>query len=163
MIVTAGAMRRAVEQLLQANLPAFLRDMAPVEGVQLPDVVTWSRLPDFALIAENQSPAVIVTSPGVASIERGEFAQLRTDVAEWDVRVFVVVRGRTFEETADRVAAYTAAVRAVLRNARALPGLATGCRWTAERYTELSTDQGRTVGAGSVTVTYTGVQTDSAT
>ncbi len=156
-IITAGRVRRDVESLLKAQLPSLLPPLAAQEGMELPFPRTWNRLADFTLIAETQSPAVVVTTPGIVGAPDG--GGCRIPVAAWGVRVFIVARGRTFEETADRVAAYVAAVRSALLEAGGLPGLSTSVRWTGETYAELATDQTRTVGAGSVSVTYSGVQT----
>lgn len=161
MIVTAGAVRRAGEALLREHLPAKLAEMADAEGLPLPEPRSWSRLADFTTIAEHQSPAVVVTTPGISEVLPS--AGCRAQVATWQLRVFVVVRGRTYEETADRVAAYTAAVRSVLLEARRLEGFSASVTWAGETYQELSADDARTVGAGSVTVNYPGVQTGTST
>lgn len=159
MIVTAGGVRRAVEALLKEQMPAVLTKLATQEGVLLPAPVSWNRLSDFTAISEQQSPAVVVTTPGITRVL--PTVGCRAPVADWEARVFVVVRGRTFEETADRVAGYTAAVRSVLLAARRLPGYAESVTWGGETYAELVSDSTRTVGAGSVSVTYGGVQTST--
>jgi hypothetical protein len=155
-IVTAGTIRRAAQTVLKQQLPAVLDGLAEQEGMGLPPIVTWRRLSDFLLITDLQSPAMVVTTPGVADTaeRRG-----RDQRADWLVRVFTVVRGRTYEETADRVAAYVAAARTVLLSDADLGGLAAGCQWVRESYSELDNDKERTVGAGSVTVRYARILT----
>lgn len=165
MIVTSEDVRSSVQQLLRDQLTPVLGALATDRGLALPPIVSWQRLPDFALIAETQSPALLITAPGIVGVpDQHPGVQ---PVARWAVRVFVVVRGRTYEETAARTAYYVAAVRTVLLSNRRLLGLASAVEWTAESYAELASgadSQGsaRTVGAGTVTVTYDGIPTDTA-
>jgi hypothetical protein len=158
-IVTAARVRRATTLVLQRDLPAVLDRIGVQDrGSGFPPVSTWHRLADFALISDMQSPACVVTTPGIV----GDPVRMRGVLrATWAVRVFVVVRGRTYEETADAVAAYVAAVRSVLLAHPALEGLASGCHWSAEAYGELDVDKARTIGAGSVTVRYLHVPTET--
>lgn len=163
MIVFSEDLRTAVMGQLQADLPAMLDSVAASRGMLLPPIVTWQRLPNFLLIAETQSPALVVTAPGIVAVPDQHVGM--QPVARWAVRTFVVVRGRTYEETAARTSYYVGAVRSVLLGRQRLEGLATAVEWTAESYAELSSGQdqnggARTVGAGTVTVTYSGVPTD---
>lgn len=157
MIVTAGTVRRRAEAVLREQLPLVLPVLAVQENVALPGPRTWNRLSDFVAITESQSPAVVVTTPGLESepARRGD----STD-APWLVRVFVVVRGQSYEQTADRLAAYVAACRVGLYARPSLGGLAKGCQWVSESYSELDADNTRTVGAGSVLLRYLQVATD---
>jgi hypothetical protein len=155
-ITTAGMIRSAAQDVLQARLPALLPPLADQEGLPLPPVRTWRRLADFLLISELESPAMVVTTPGLSgAVER----RGRDTRAPWAVRVFTVVHGRTYEETAARVAAYVAAARTVLLDEQFLGGLAGQCEWVAENYSELDTDNDRSIGAGSVTVRYVDIPT----
>ncbi len=156
MITTAAGLRRSAQQVLQEHLPVLLPLLAEQEGLELPPIRTWRRLGDFLLISELESPAMVVTTPGLSGqVER----RGRDTRAPWAVRVFTVVHGRTYEETADRVAAYIAAARTVLLDEQFLGGLAARCEWLAETYSELDTNTDRSIGAGSVTVRYTDVPT----
>ncbi len=152
MTVTGTQVRRAGYDRLRAALPGVLAQLEARDGLPLPAPRSWGRLPDFTRITEQQSPAVLVTSPGLeaAPEERrlGEFHPV------WLLRAFCVVRGRGYDETADRVGQYVAGLRVALLSDRTLGGLADDAQWRAESYSELDTDQARTVGAGSVTVAY---------
>lgn len=155
MIITAAELRRDVETYLKAALPTALQALGGwlgTDGAPFPMPVprTWERLPSFETIAERQSPAVVVTTPGLTPGRRdgdGDYT-VRGVVA-----VFAVVRGRDYHETADRVAGYVAAIRLALLNDPAAVG-ATGVVWTEEAYDELAADRDRTIGAGRVTVAY---------
>jgi hypothetical protein len=157
-IITGSDIRRTVEDELRADLPGRLTQLGDVKGLVLPAPKTWRRLHDFTVMSEQQSPAVVVTSPGL------DGQPLVTGPDEWEadwlVRVYCVVRGRTYNETADRVGHYVAALRAALLSNAGLAALAAGIEWRAESYAELATDEQRSIGAGSVTVAYLGIPTD---
>jgi hypothetical protein len=157
-IVTGTDIRRTVESELQANLPERLTQLAAAKGLALPSPKTWERLADFTQIAEQQSPAVVVTSPGIDG--QPEVTGQDEWEADWLVRVYCVVRGATYRETADRVGHYVGALRAALLTSPGLAALSSGIEWRAENYSELARDSNRSVGAGSVTVAYLGIPTD---
>lgn len=152
MIVSGTHVRRAALLALQTNLPGWLEHLSTPDLV-LPQPRTWRRLADFADIAEHDSPAVLVTSPGIEGTPERDADGEWT--ATWLIRAFCVVRGRSYEETADRVGLYTAALRGALLDDRTLGGLALGVQRRTESLTELRSSNDRTVGAGSVTVAYT--------
>lgn len=153
MIVTARYVRQTVEASLKARLPAFLTVISNQPGAEpLTAIKTWRRMADFTGLREQDSPAVVVTTLGVPTPETEEGGGHR---AAWGVRVFIVARGRTYEETADRVADYVAAVRVALLADPSLGGAAEQVIWQGETYTELDRTEQRTIAAGSVTVSYT--------
>jgi hypothetical protein len=152
MIVTARDVRLAVETVLKEQLPVVLPPLSEQWGMPLVLPRSWDRLPDFLRISDQQSPAVVTTTPGID----GEPEQRNgRSIAPWRVRVFTVVRGRTWTETADRVALMVAAMRVSLA---ARPGLgelqAMRAKWVDENYAELGTTAGATIGAGSVSFRY---------
>lgn len=151
MILSAAELRRTVEQVLRARLPLALMAVEAHLDLPMPVPVTWERLADFTTIAERASPAVVVTTPGITPGARdadGDYT------ARGEVRVFAVVRGRDYAETADRVAGYVTAIRWSLLADEGLDGLARGVTWTGEAHAELASDTNRTIGAGSVSVRY---------
>jgi hypothetical protein len=157
-IITGSDIRARVEGELRADLPDRLTQLSAAKGLVLPAPKTWRRLHDFLTMTEQQSPTIVVTSPGLD----GEPVVTGTDEweADWLVRVYCVVRGRTYNETADRVGHYVGALRAALLSNAGLAALAAGVEWRAESYAELATDDQRSIGAGSVTVAYLGIPTD---
>jgi hypothetical protein len=151
-VVTGTHVRRAAMTQLKAALPAQLDALAE-PGLPLTPPKTWRRLPDFLDIPEAQSPAVFVTTPGTEG--RPVIDADGSSEIVWLVRAYCVVRGRAYEETADRVGLYTAAMRSALLADETLGGLALAVDRINERLDELRTDQTRTIGAGSVTIAYT--------
>lgn len=160
MILTAADVHRTVQDVLRARLPLALAAMSahlsePGKPFVLRDVACWERLPDFMRISERQSPAVVVTTPKLTPGTRDAYGDY---TVRGDVRTFIVARGASYEETADRVAAYCAAIRLSLLADPGLNGIARGVTWLTEEYAELGSiaegGTNRTVGAGSVTVRY---------
>lgn len=152
MISSAAELRAAVQASLQARLPDVFAAIAARTGLEMPAPRTWERLTDFTAIAERQSPAVVVTTPGITPGARdgdGDYAGLA------EVAIFCVVRGRDWAETADRVAWTVTAIRWALFADPGLSGAATGVTWVSEAHDELATAADRTIGAGRVTVRYT--------
>lgn len=151
--VSVTEVRRTAEQVLRDRLPAALTATSvALGGLKLPPPRTWVRLPDFLAITEEQSPAVVVTTPAMTVVGGDEQGR---DQVRWEVRVFCVVRGRGWQETTDRVGGYVTAARLALQAEPGLRGLAWAGNLTAEAYTELAAERGRTIAAGSVTFTYT--------
>jgi hypothetical protein len=159
-IVSGADVRLAAERTLQQHLPGVLEQLALQWDAQLPapKPAAYQRLNDFVQMTQAQSPGVIVTSSGVESSPvRDEVDSYRP---AWLIRVFIVIRGRTYEETADRVTHYCAAVRTVFARDGSLGGLCDQAVWRDEKYTELDRTRERTVAAGSVAYAFT-TPTDS--
>jgi hypothetical protein len=152
-LVTALEIRRSAQEQLQAWIPAYLAELERRYDIKkkLPAPKTWHRLPRFTRMSSEQSPAVLVTSPGLVEPPSrdgdGEFSAI------WRLNVFVVVRGEDFQQTTDRVALYVAAVRLALMQQGI--GLSSAHRpsWIGEGYDELEVDQARTIGAGVASFT----------
>jgi hypothetical protein len=154
-IVSGADIRRAAELTLQRNLPGVLGRLERQWDTTLPAPKdsAYVRLNDFIQMTEAQSPGVIITATGLDGIpvqdETGAYE------AAWLIRTFVIVRGRSYEETADRVTHYCAAVRAAYAADLSLGGLIVRATWREEKYTELARDRERTIAAGSVAYAFT--------
>jgi hypothetical protein len=149
-IVTGADVRNAAETTLRSNLPDALGLLADRLSIDLPAPAdgSWAKLEDFRVLSDLQSPSIIVTCSGLPDSPQEDEDSWQP---LWRVRAFAVVRGRSYEETADRVTHYTAAIRTTWGRHRSLGGLATGGWWRGESFTELDRDRERTVAAGSVT------------
>lgn len=153
-VVTALEVRKAMQDSLAKWMPSVLRELAQRHGIvheAAREPRTWTRMADFHRLSADQSPSVIVTSPGiVAPPERdGEGYYLAT----WAVSVYAHILGASFEETADLVGLYTAAIRiAGIQHSLAIEG-SRRPRWLLEQYAEISNEDSRVVGAGHVQFT----------
>jgi hypothetical protein len=149
-LLTGAEVRAAALATLQAQLPAVLLELGARLGVELPapGPHSWVSLEDFRSLSDQQSPSIIVTCSGLPQAPREDEDSWQP---LWRLRAFAVVRGNSYEETADRVTHYCAAIRTVWARNRSLGGIATGGKWQGELYTELDRSKTRTIAAGSVT------------
>jgi hypothetical protein len=145
-LVTGLEIRKATQERLEEWLPAYLAEIGRRFELELRDPRSWTRLPKFRDLRADQSPSIVVTSPGLAGPpERdGDGAYF----ALWNLNVFIVVRGKSFEETADLVALYVAAVRATIAQQGIPIESARKPRWNGEGYDEIARNATRTIGAG---------------
>lgn len=158
-VVSARALRIGVQALLEKWTPAVLAELVRREtgaayGPKAwPAPRTYRRLPvdddeAFAL-AGDQFPMVAVTSPGLSDdAERDGDGRHQ---AIWWIHAIVLVRGQTWDDTADRVGLYTASLRAAAVRERVPVDGAGRLRWARERYDAVGARDGRTLGAGVVT------------
>lgn len=113
----------------------------------LPDFRSITTANDYDKWPEDQLPAAIVISPGLAE----EPARHGKDwKARWALGIGVVVSAGTRSDTLDLVGAYAAAVRAMILQNSSLGGFADGTYWIGERYDEIDTDDSRTLAGGQV-------------
>lgn len=153
-VVTARKVRNQTLQLLRDWFVDALLEVFDQEEYEQADLSPSTLVRSWAVLAEprdareDQMPAVFVTSPGLSDQpERNGDGQ---HTATWSVVVTIVVRGDTFQETADLVAVYAAAARLVLGQHKSLGGLSIGTYWRAEDYSALDISATRTLGAGQV-------------
>lgn len=97
---------------------------------------------------EDQLPALMVLSPGVAELPLKEGdGRYR---AAWLISVGVLCSTRTQGETHALAMHYALALRELLLQRPSLDGHAAGTIWRSETYNELDYDDQRTLGGGSV-------------
>lgn len=154
-MIAVTRVRSAVQTMLEAKLPAELEASAVRE---LPEEYRdylmpprlWKRLQTYRALKPDQSPAVAVSSPGLAEAPKrmgdGEWS------AVWAVHVFCATRGPGFDLTADITGAYLAAIRTTLLKFTIELDGAQRAKWVAETYDLIDSDSQRTIGAGLVAV-----------
>lgn len=144
-------LRAAVTDVLQAWLPVALVDVARQTGVDettVPFPRSWRRVASWDNVPEDQQPVVYVTSTGTVGENTRRSAGM-TD-ATWRLAVLSAVRGKDYDQTAERASVYAAAIRAVLSQHRPdVEGLSQ-LKWVGESYDVLSTASQRTW-AGALT------------
>jgi hypothetical protein len=153
-IVTGRHVELALIQHLQLWLPVYVAEVSEQDGhprnfyAQPRSYERWSAWD--ATMPEDQTPAVVVVSPGLAEepSRRGD-----TWTAKWSVSVAAIVTARTKSEGRDLVEAYCAAVRASVMQHRSLGGFAAGCSWVDETYALDSPADERTWVPGMVSFT----------
>lgn len=152
--VSVTDLRKAMTQVLKAELPAVLEARAVASGIGLPAPRTWHRLPDMLQLDPDRSPAVFATG-ATSEFERlSGFYQ-----GEWAMGAFGYVAARDADEVADRVGEYVACLRAALLAVPRLDGTpmedrTSGITLIGEVYDRGDSDESRTIGGGGVIVSY---------
>ena len=153
--VSAWQVRAAVLEVLEASLPTAVDEAQAKYGVRIPAPASWAVIPDFRAITDKQSPLVIVTINGLDGRPANTMGDRYTAV--WNLTVYVVIRGTSYENTGELVAHYCEAIRETLLRNRRLGGLVRTVEWSDEAYSALDIDPEaqRVVGAGQVEVLVT--------
>lgn len=160
-IVAAPAMRKAITATLQLWLPSTLAETARQAGLTAPQVAAlplvktwkWIAVNDAARLPVDQLPAVFVTSPGLADGParngKGSYTY------EWNATVTAVARGQSYEDTADLVGFYVAAIRTACVQQPSFGGFSTACVLAGEDYALFDASVARTIAAGFVDLVVT--------
>lgn len=164
--VSAWEVRSAVLAAIQADIAAELDAVETKYGVTIPNPASYALVPDFRAITDKESPLVIVTVDGLDGAPETRLNDLYQ--ATWRLTLYIVIRSdgpgtdewslaTGYEQTAELVAAYCTALRAVCLKNRQLGGLARTTTWADEAYAALDIDveAQRVVGAGQVQILVT--------
>jgi hypothetical protein len=146
-IVAGVDVELALLELIQTWLPDYLaevcrqRERAPDD---LPTPRAWVVSSDVEKMPEDQTPAVIVASPGMTDAPRAD--GLGSYVARWRIGIAVHLSARGNALSLRLVRLYIAAVRALVVQQQALDGLdLRRIDWLDERYDTLPSIDDRTV------------------
>ncbi|MDQ2727983.1 MAG: hypothetical protein M3Y91_09015 [Actinomycetota bacterium] len=155
----ATDVRNAMLAVLKAQTPIYLDEVARQAALPvitpgqpaLAHIRSWEVVTDFDLIPNDAMPSGMVSSSGIVGKPTREGTGLTRAI--WSVDVSVVINGNSWQDTADRVGWYTAAVRAAVAQHRSLGGFAQDTTWVGESYGRIPTRESRTLGAGVVMFT----------
>lgn len=138
-------LRNATTNTLQAWLPVALVDVARQTGIDettIPFPRSWKRVANWDSVPEDQVPVVYITSTGTQDVVRRRAEGVMD--ATWRLQVMAAVRGKSYEQTAERVSVYATAIRAVLLQHRPqIDGLGE-LLWTGETLDAMQTQHQRT-------------------
>lgn len=136
---------------LQAWLPATLVQAAADAGADpVPTVKTWTRPTTQAMPDHRQLPMVLVTSTG--TLDQPEVDGEGDVSVTYDLIVNPVVRADGFDQVADRISLYAAAIRACLEQHRTLGvDWVSDLEWVGESYGEEVVEASRTLAEALVT------------
>lgn len=148
-LITGSDVEAWVTDTLQTWMATYLGEMErrtgrPGGSLQPPrSYVTVNELVRWP---EEQIPAVIIVSPGLADepARHGDGGY----TAGWVVDIGVIVSASSRQATSELAKVYAVAVRAALLQHRSLGGRASGVSWVDESYDDLPAEQGRTLAAG---------------
>lgn len=134
---------------LQSHMADELNDQLERDGldnVDFPPPKSWQMLQDVDDLTIDQSPLVVVTTPGLV----GEPSRMAGGKhrASWIIDAYVFVRGQSYDDVRIRVFTYAAALRTTLGRWRV--GAIYPTRWVDESYAEIPSEQTRTLGGAVV-------------
>jgi hypothetical protein len=107
---------------------------------------SYARTISFDKWVEDQLPAVMIVSPGIATPPRrfGDGGYMAT----WMIGLAVLCSAATQEQTHDQARQMVAALRGLFLQKPSLGGHANGIDWLAERYDDRPWDDARSLAAG---------------
>lgn len=153
-IIDANQVEEAVRDTLQLWFPTYLRELENQRGMtegEMPPPRAYVVSGDNDREPEDQLPAVVVVSPGLAEnpFQEGD-GSFR---APWSVGVGIFTSARDRESTEKLVRQYCAVARTIMLQKQSLGGFADGTEWIDEDFDEIEFDDTRTIGAGLVEFT----------
>lgn len=141
-VITATDVEDAAIATLKPRLEYYL------EQLGLPIPRAWTRQTRFNKWPEDQVPAIIIYSPGLAE-EPNKRGTGEID-ARWTLGIAALVSARDQNST-DRLAKeYGALIRASILQESSLGGFARGVDWMDESYDEIDVMQNRTLSAAEM-------------
>ena len=156
-IKDGAQLEEAIIAHISAWLPVYLREIEIQRGwpddKRLPNArsyTVFSRLDHFD---EQQLPAVVVSSPGLAGAPKMEGTGAYTAI--WNVNIAVIVSAMDQASTNTLAKIYAAAVRGIMVQKPSIGGFAVHSVWTNESYDDLGSSDGErtfAVGVGEFAV-----------
>lgn len=136
-MVIASDVEEALIDTLQLWLPTYLGEMQRLkpELPPLPDIRSYSQTNRFQRLPQDQLPAAVVLSPGLASAP-AVFGDGKIG-AWWRLGVVVICSTRTAEETNQAAKLYGAAIRTLLVQRPDLGGVASALTIVSELYDDV--------------------------
>lgn len=119
-------------------------------GNDIPPPRSWTTRNHFDRFPEDQLPAIIVVSPGLAGKPVKDGTQRYRTV--WDLAIAVICSARDEPSTKSLARFYCGVVRAIMVQHRSLGGIASGLEWVDESYDEIMDEQdtARVLASGQV-------------
>ena len=149
-IVTGHDVEQVTLKLFKRWFGTYLSEVERQHGITAGTLARprgWSIAPSFDKWPEDQLPAIVVVSVGLADVPvkdgRGTYR------AKWDMVIGAVCSARTQEESRLMSMFYIAALGTLLDQRPSLEAGAVGLDWLDEDYTVLEFDDTRSVSAGA--------------
>jgi hypothetical protein len=150
-IVSGADVEDWCEQLVRTWISTYLAEKERQDGLtagMIPRPRGWTVAPDVNKWPEDQLPAIVFESTGIPELPRKDGGGRYR--ARWALRITTVVSARDERSSRRLASRYTAALRALFTQRPSLDGNANGVDWVAEAYNELSFDDQRSLGHGTV-------------
>lgn len=137
--------------VLKAWLPSYIAEIErqhDLDPKTLPFPRSYSTRTQTTKWSEDQTPAVVMVSPGLAGAPKRDGNGVWR--SPWGLGVAVITSGNTQESVIANSSYYGAAVRACLLQRQPLPGVDGRLHWLDEDYTEIPEGQSRSLAAARV-------------
>lgn len=153
-IVTGGDVEERCIDVLKRWSGTYISEVERQNGIEagtLARIRAWVTAPSFDKWPEDQVPAVLLISVGLAEAPRkGGDGRYR---ARWQMGLGCICSARTQAQAHAQAMLYVAAHRTLLIQRPSLDGWADGVVWQDEDYAQISYDDLRTLAAGQATFT----------
>lgn len=148
-IVTGRDVELAALAVLKRWASTYLAEAEEATGRargSLPRIRAWTTASEFEKWPEDQLPAVLLISPGLAAPPRADGTGSYR--ASFALGIAAIVSTARMDETAALAKLYCATFRACLLQHQSLEGFAAGVTWADENYDDLPSIDDRSLGAG---------------
>lgn len=150
-ITSRPEVEKAAIDMLRLWMDTYLNEIERQNGIpprKLTRPRSYSQRNKFDIWPEDQLPAIVVISPGLA--EKPRRLGDGSHTAKWAVAIACIVGAKDEEETRNLAGLYTAAIRALFLQRASLNQFAAGVEWLDERYDDMPDDARRSVQSGTV-------------
>lgn len=150
-IFTAALLEDAAIEHLKAWMPTYLAEMERQNGLDpesLPMIRSYTTLNEFDAWEEEQTPAIVVVSPGTIGEPLKEGGGLYR--ANWALGIGCIVSARDRVSTNRVAKLYGGAIRAAIMQHESMGGVAEGAEWSSERYDDVPSEASRTLAAAQL-------------
>lgn len=114
----------------------------------IPRFRSYTQVNKFERWTEEQLPALLVVSPGLAGppLKNGKNIYR----AKWTLGIGIIVAAKDEDTNRRLIGYYTAAIRALFTHRPSIDGFAIGCSWLGENYNDTPEDYRRSTSSGQV-------------
>lgn len=149
-IVTSRDVRQALRDTIRLWATSYIDVMAARSGLDLPPIGHWEAIYEDRAMPADQQVACWVTTVGTDPKHPPTRQGDGTYLATWLAQANLVIYGRSWDEAHDRMALYSAAIRAAVAQHGSLGGFASATVWLGDATQERERQRTRTVLVGIV-------------
>lgn len=154
-VLDASDVRRALLATIQLWSPQYIAEIASVKGLTMAQFGSWEAQYDNRALAPDLTVACwttcTTTDPKRPPHRQGDGTYSAVWIADANLQLY----GQDWQQATDLIAAYTAAVRALVLQHGSLGGFASNTRWLGEASKEIEHQRTRTVQVAVITFAVT--------
>ena len=149
-ILSAAHVRGALLSTIQLWSPTYIAEVSATSGIAMAPFGTWEAIYDNRALPPDQTAACWVTCTTTNPRMPPERQGNGTYRAWWLAEANIVAYGLAWDQAADLISLYMAAVRSAVIQHRDLGGFADDTRWLGEATKEVEHSPNRTIETGVV-------------